>query len=153
MFNCLNSRTSFKLTILLHSVKLRSFSFHESNTPYYFLPPKLNFCPVVSRKFFLIFLLFLCGDIQPNLGPISVSSHNFTSPLDAYEPFSSPTLPKLRIATLNARSVCNKSAVISDHILSNKFDIICLTETWINDDEFSNSFASSLLPPNYSLSQ
>ena len=78
---------------------------------------------------------------------------DFTSPLDDYESFSSPTLSKLRIATLNARSVCNKSAGISDHILSNKFDIICLTETWISDGEFSNSFASSSLPPNYSLSQ
>ena len=67
--------------------------------------------------------------------------------------FSSPALPKLLIATLNACSVCNKSAVILDHILSNKLDTICLTETWINDGEFSNSFASSLLSPNYSLSQ
>ena len=30
---------------------------------------------------------------------------------------------------------------------------MCLTETLINDSEFSNSFASFLLPPNYSLSQ
>jgi exonuclease III len=84
---------------------------------------------------------------------MSVSSHIFASLLDVYEPFSSPTLPKLRIATLNARSLCNKSAVISDHILHNKLDILCVTETWVNDGEFSNSFASSLLPPNYSLSQ
>ena len=137
---------------MLHSVKLRSLGFHESNTQYYFLPPKLYFRSVVSRKYFLIFLQFLCGDIQPNLEPVSVSSHNFTFSLDAYEPFSSPTLSKLHIAILNARSVCNKSAVISDHILSNKFYIICLTEMWINGGEFSNSFASSLLPPNYSLS-
>ena len=84
---------------------------------------------------------------------MSVRSHNVTSPLDVYEPFSSPTHLELRIATLNARFVCNKSAVIYDHILAIKLDIICLTETWINDGEFSNSFASSLLPPNYSLSQ
>ena len=84
---------------------------------------------------------------------MSVSSHNFTSPLVVYEPFSSSTPPKLRIATLNSRYVCNKSAVISDHILYNKLNIICLTETWINDGEFSNAFASSLLPPNYSLSK
>ena len=31
--------------------------------------------------------------------------------------------------------------------------IIYLTETWINDGKFSNSFASSLLSPNYSFSQ
>ena len=84
---------------------------------------------------------------------MSISSRNFTFSLDVYELFSSSILHKLRIATLNARSVCNKSAVISDYILSHKINIICLTETWINDGEFSNSFASSLLPPNYSLSQ
>ena len=117
------------------------------------MPPQLNFRLLVSRKCFLILLLFLSGDIQPNHGPMSVSSHNFTPPLDVYEPFLLPTLPTLRIATLNARSVNNKSAVIFDHILYNKFDIICLTEIWINDGDFSNTFASSLLPPNYSLSQ
>ena len=84
---------------------------------------------------------------------MSVSSHNFTSPLAVYEPFSSPTLPKFRITTLNACSICNKSAVISDRILASKLYIICLTETWINDGEFSNSFSSFLLSPNYSLSQ
>ena len=82
---------------------------------------------------------------------MSVSIHNFTSPFDIYEPFSSTALPKLRMATLNARSVCNKSSVISDHILHNKIDIFCLIETWTNDGEFSNSFTSSLLPPNNSL--
>ena len=49
-------------------------------------------------------------------------------------------------------AICNKSAVTSDHILSNKLDIIYLTETWINDGEFFNSFASSLFHPNYSFS-
>ena len=124
-------------------MKLRSFSFHDLNTPYYFLPPKLNFHPVVSRKSFLIFLLFLCGDIQPNLGPMSVNSLKITSLSDVYEPFSSPTLPKSHIAILNARSECSKSTVVFDHILSNKLDTTCLTETRINDGEFSNSFASS----------
>ena len=38
-------------------------------------------------------------------------------------------------------------------LFSLKLYIICLTETWINNGEFSNLFASSLLPPNYSLSQ
>ena len=75
--------------------------------------------------------------MQPNYGPMSMSSHNFTSPLNVYKLFSSPTLPKSCSATLNVRSVCNKSAAISDHILHNKLDIICLTETWINDGEFS----------------
>ena len=50
-------------------------------------------------------------------------------------------------------TVCNKSAVISDYILSNKLDIIYLTETWIDVGEFSNSFTSSFVSPNYLLSQ
>ena len=153
LFNNLNSGIFVKLTILRHSVKLCSFNFHESNTPYYFLPPKLNFSSSC------ISLLF------PNFSSVSMWRHSvqpwtyvskqsqFTSPLDVYEPFSSSTLPKLRIATLNARSVCNKSAVISDHILSDKLDIICLAGTWINYGELSNLFASSFFPPNYLLSQ
>ena len=93
LFNYLNSRIGSKLKILLYSVKLRSFGFHESNIPSYFLPPKLNFCPILSCKCLLIFLLFLCGDIQPNLRPMLVSNHNFTTPLDVYKPLSSPSLP------------------------------------------------------------
>ena len=41
------------------------------------------------------------------------------------------------MTTLNSRSVVNKSAVINNHILENKIDILCITETWINDGEFS----------------
>ena len=55
--------------------------------------------------------------------------------------------------TLNSRSVVNKSAVINYHILENKIDILCITETWINDGEFSISLLSSLIPFNYVLSQ
>ena len=57
------------------------------------------------------------------------------------------------MATLNSRSVVNKSAVINNHILENKIDILCITETWINNGEFSNSLLSSLIPSNYVLSQ
>ena len=91
LLNYLNSRTSFRLTILLHSVKLHSFNFHESNTPHYFLLPQLNIHQVISRKCFLIFLQFQSGDIQPNHEPndMSASSENFKSSLDVYEPFSS----------------------------------------------------------------
>ena len=70
-----------------------------------------------------------------------------------YEPFLSLTVPKLRMATLSSRSVFNKSAVINNLILETKINILCITETWINDDEFSNSLLSSLIPSNYVLSQ
>ena len=83
--------------------------------------------PILSPKCFVMFLLlFLSGDIQLNPGPVSLKSQYVSSPLDVYEPFLSPTVPKLRLATLNSRSVVNKSAVINNHILENKIDILCI---------------------------
>ena len=46
-----------------------------------------------------------------------------------------------------------KQSVINNHILENKIDILCITETWINDGEFSNSLLSSLIASNYVISQ
>ena len=86
-------------------------------------------------------------------GPVSLKSQCVSSPLGVYEPFQSPTVPKLRLATLNSRSVVNKLAVINNYILENKIDTLCITETWINDGEFLNSLFSSLIPSNYVLSQ
>ena len=31
--------------------------------------------------------------------------------------------------------------------------MLCITETWVNDGQFTNSLLSSLLPPNNVLSQ
>ena len=84
----------------------------------------------------MFLLLILSGDIQLNPGPVSLKSQYVSSHLDVYEPFLSPTVPKLRMATLNTRSDVNKSAVINNHILENKIEILCITETWINDGEF-----------------
>ena len=67
--------------------------------------------------------------------------------------FQLPTAPNLRIVTLNSRSALNKSAIINNHMLENKIDILCITETWINDSQFKNSLLSSLLPLKYVLSQ
>ena len=101
----------------------------------------------------MFLLLFLSGDIQLNPGPVSLKSQYVSSPLDVYKPFLSPTVPKLRMATLTSWSVVNKLAVINNHILENKIDILYITETWINNGEFSNSLLSSLIPFNYVLSQ
>ena len=49
--------------------------------------------------------------------------------------------------------VCDKSAVIYNHILEKSLDILCLTETLINDGDISSSLLSSLLTPNYDLAQ
>ena len=40
-----------------------------------------------------------------------------------------------------------------NHILENSLDILCLTETWINDGDISSSLLSSLLSANYDLAQ
>ena len=98
-------------------------------------------------------LLFLLGDIQLNPSPVSLKSHYVSSPLDVYESFLSPTVPKFRTATLISRSAVNKSSVINNHILENKTDILYITKTWINDGEFLNSLLSSLIPSIYVLSQ
>ena len=102
---------------------------------------------------FIFILLFLSGDIQLNPCPVSLNNQYVSFSLDVYEPYPSPTAPNLRIATLNSRSVLNKSAIINNHILETKIDILCITETWINDSQVTNSLLSSLLPPNYVLSQ
>ena len=122
------------------------------NYSVFFFPSTINFRPVKSRKCFLVFLLLLSGDIQLNPGPAPFININATSPLDVYEPFSSPSYAKLRVATLNARSISNKSAVICDHIIENKLDVLCISETWINDGEMTSSLLSSLLPSEYCLS-
>ena len=77
----------------------------------------------------MFLLLFLSDDLQLNPSLFSLKSQYVSSPLDVYEPFLSPTVPKLRMATLNSRSVVNKSAVINNHILENKVGILCITET------------------------
>ena len=103
------------------------FWFRNSNTPYYL--HNIIVRPIVSRKHFYIFiLLFLSGDIQLNPGPISLNQYVY-SPLDVYEPFSTPTAPNLRITTLNSKSALNKSAIINNHILENKIDTLGVTET------------------------
>ena len=127
------------------------------NSLLYFLLPNSILCPLLSRKCMIIYLLlFLSGNFHPNPGPASLHKFINISPLDIYEPFSvSLSLLKLRIglATLNARSVCNKYAVIYNHIVENNLDFLCLTETWINNGDILDYLLPSLLPPNYSLAQ
>ena len=152
-----NSCVSFKLNAVIYSLctlyKCNSFCLSESTIPYCFFPSTINFRPVKSRKCFLVFLHLLSGDIQLNPSPAPLININATSPLDVYELFSSPSYVKLRVATLNARSISNKSDVICDHIIENKLDVLCISETWINDGEVTSSLLSSLLLSDYCLSQ
>ena len=103
----------------------------------YYLPPFVAFCMAYP----------------PNPGPVQIHKFNDTSSLGAYEPFcSSSPQTKVRIALLKACSVCNKSAAIYNRILENCLDILCITETWINNGDISSSLLS-LLPPKYDLAQ
>ena len=128
-----NSYASFKLNAVIHSLftlfKCNPLCLSESTTPYCFFPSIINFRSVKSRKCFLVILLLRSGDIQLNLSPAPFIKINATSPPDVYEPFSSPSYAKLRVAILNARSISNKSAVICDHIIDNKLDVLCISET------------------------
>ena len=138
---------------MIHVFEFHFSCFREPLTPYYFLLPNSILCPLLSHKCMIIYLLlFLSGYVNPNLGPVPLHKFNNISPLDVYKPSSvSPSLPKLRIAMLNTRSVCNKSAVIYNHIIENNLDVLRVTETWINNGDVSDSLLSSLLSPNYDL--
>ena len=92
-------------------------------------------------------MLLFSSDIQLNPGLAPFINVSATSPLDVCEPFSSLSYAKLRVATLNARSISNKSAVICDQIIKNRLDVLCISENWIYDGEMTNSLLSSLFSP------
>ena len=48
---------------------------------------------------------------------LSLNNQCVSSPLDVYELLSPPAAPNLHIATLNSRSVLNKSAIINNYLL------------------------------------
>ena len=125
---------------MIRLLKFHFSYFRESQTPYYVLFP--NF--VIHHYYLanvLLFTSFCCFLVYPpNPDPVQIHKFNDTSSLGAYEPFcSSSPQTKLRIALLNACSVCNKSAVIYNHIPENSLDILCITETWINNGDISSS--------------
>jgi hypothetical protein len=55
-----------------------------------------------------------------------------------------------RLSLLNARSVCNKCAVINDLINECELDLLALTETWMNELNEQRTVAS-LLPAGYGI--
>ena len=123
--NFIITRSNFIVTVMIRVFKFHTSCFRKPPTPNHFLEPNSILRPLLSRKCMIIyFLLFFSGNVQPNPGPVSLHKFNNISPLDVYEPFSvSPSLPKLRLAMLNARSLCNKSAVIYNHIAENNLDV------------------------------
>ena len=55
---------------------------------------------------------------------------------------------KLKVALLNARSVCNKAVLIVDFIIDNTIDVLFITETWLNRE--NEAVLSDLLPTGFS---
>ena len=51
------------------------------------------------------------------------------------------------VALLNVRSIRNKGAFITDHVLQHDIDMLCLTETWLSTDD--ESLVASITPDGY----
>ena len=59
---------------------------------------------------------------------------------------------KLKVCSLNPRSVKNKTIAISDYIISNDFDVVALTETWLSNS-VDKVCSSELVPNGYKMKQ
>ena len=103
--------------------------------------PSLLFCctrrslpfPRVRFSFGRCLLLLLAGDVSTNPGP-AVRKLNF------------------RLRTVNARSMRNKDGVLSALVVSQRIDLLGITETWLTARETSADLAE-VTPPGFSFFQ
>ena len=99
--------------------------------------PLLNVCfnrkllplPPSRPSFKLAILLILAGDVSLNPGP------------------SGPN-ERIKIATMNVRSIKLKTAPFSEYVTSKNLDIVAVTETWLKHDETKSTIAD--IWPGYS---
>ncbi len=63
---------------------------------------------------------------------------------------SQKILPRFKIGVINAQSVKNKTTSIHEYIIQEDFDILAITETWLDPDKHS-TVAAELLPPGYNI--
>ncbi|XP_062827975.1 uncharacterized protein LOC134296596 [Anolis carolinensis] len=59
--------------------------------------------------------------------------------------------PLLSLLLFNARSIVNKTATLSDFILNQAADLVCITETWIREGD--NIPSHELTPPGFQIFQ
>ena len=57
---------------------------------------------------------------------------------------------KIKVGALNAQSVKNKTISLHEYLLNGEFDILAITETWL-DPEKHTSVIAELLPPEYDI--
>ena len=79
--------------------------------------------------FKLAILLLLTGDVSLNPGP-------------------SCSNDRLKIATMNVRSIKPKTAPFSEYVTSKNLGIVTVTETWLKHDETKSTIAD-ISPPGY----
>jgi exonuclease III len=78
------------------------------------------------------------GATLQNLTKVNCNNANFTTS-------SRP----LSFASINARSIRNKTTSISDYILENDLDVIAFTETWLAADNRDGAIINNICPPGY----
>ena len=54
---------------------------------------------------------------------------------------------RLKLCTINARSLRNKSTIFQDFVTDNKFDIVAVTETWLTPSD--DAVIADLTPPGF----
>ena len=101
-----------------------------------------------------LLLLLTSGDISPNPGPPSFTFGRHTRhPLSSdtsrnpHNLVSIPLLPRANLpfscALWNARSVCNKLTSVHDLFITNSFNLLAITETWLQDSDSPSPAALS----------
>lgn len=53
------------------------------------------------------------------------------------EPVQINQVPSIYLALINTRSLVNKTFIINDFFFSHELDILCVTETWLNEGNIS----------------
>ena len=115
-------RHNVKVSKLL--VGLRPYQAYTKRHPWYYANTDASFNP--SR------LILLSGDVETNPGPTRASESRNGG-------------PQLNIYYQNVRSLKNKLSVLrSEAPVLRKFDVISLTETWLNSDVETTELQLSL---------
>ena len=77
--------------------------------------------------------------------PLSLTSTGMRCQLN---PGPSGPNERIKIATMNVRSIKPKTAPFSEYVTSKTLDIVAVTETWLKHDE-TNSTIADISPPGY----